>query len=68
MPTIETSRKTRFKAALQFTKTTQVEWARQNGVGYQHLYLVLEDERESRTLTEKIDAFIAEVEAQVMAA
>lgn len=47
---------------------TQREWAAKQGVGYTHLYLTLKDPSQSLTLSEKIDAFIAEVEAKVVAA
>ena len=68
MAKVETSRKTRFKAALAFTNQTHSMWAEKNGVGYHHLYLVLNEARESETLIEKIDRFIEDVEAKVAAA
>lgn len=45
-------------AALRIAGLTQTEWARQNGVTQGHLSQVLSG-RESRKLTEKIDAFAA---------
>lgn len=64
---IDSSRKARFKSALArlHPPMTMKDWAAKNKVGYTHLYLTLEDESQSRVLTEKIDAFIAEIEAKV---
>lgn len=68
MPRIKRSRSARFKAAVAAVGMTQREWAAKQGVGYTHLYLTLKDPSQSLTLSEKIDAFIAEVEAKVVAA
>lgn len=64
---IDTSRKARFKAACARVGKTQAQWAAEQDVTYTHLYLTLEDESQSRTLTEKIDAFISEVEEKTKA-
>lgn len=47
---------------------TQGEWAVQYGVVREHVNRVLNGKAESKALVEKIDAFIAEVEAKVLAA
>lgn len=64
MPRINNSRKARFKAALARVGMTQRGWAAKQGVGYTHLYLTLQDPTQSLSLSAKIDAFVAEVEAK----
>lgn len=44
-------------AALRIARMTQAEWAKANDVTQGHLSQVLSGDRESRTLTAKIDAF-----------
>jgi hypothetical protein len=58
-------RKRKFKAALALTGLTAQQWAEQESVTRQHLNATLRDPGESKPLTEKIDAFIADVEAKV---
>jgi hypothetical protein len=53
------SRKALFKAALAVTEMTAEQFATDEGVTPEHLSYVLNGRRESRSLTEKIDAFIA---------
>lgn len=60
-------RKARFMAALRIAGLTQTEWARENGVTQGHLSQVLSG-RESRKLTEKIDAFAAKQLERTVAA
>jgi hypothetical protein len=60
MPTAIERRRTRFLKALAATQQTQMGWADANGISKGHLSLVLAGKRESVTLTEKIDAFIAD--------
>lgn len=67
MAKLDRSRKARFKAALALAGITQTEWAAQHGVTAGHLGNTLRG-RESKSLEEKIDAFIAEIEAKVLAA
>lgn len=50
-------RKARFRAALALAGMTQESWADREGVTPAHLSYVLSGTRESRSLTEKIDAF-----------
>jgi hypothetical protein len=64
MPKIHRSRKSRFKAACARVGITQVDWAKQEGVSYTHLYLTLGDPKQSLKLSAKIDAFIEQVETQ----
>lgn len=52
------SRKARFKAALALAEQTAQEWCEREGITYPHLVLVLNGDRESQRLTEKVDAFI----------
>lgn len=52
------TRKARFKAALALAGITQTVWAKENGVTQGHLSQTLAGIRESKTLTEKVDAFI----------
>lgn len=67
MAKLDRSRKARFKAALALAGITQTEWAEHQGVTAGHLGNTLRG-RESKVLEEKIDAFIAEVDAKVKAA
>jgi hypothetical protein len=59
MPRAKTGRKALFRAALALAGTTAERWAEGEGVTSGHLSHVLAGKRESATLTEKIDAFIA---------
>lgn len=68
MRQIRPDRKRKFKAALALTGLTAQQWAEKEGITRQHLNATLNDENESKPLTEKIDAFIAEVGAKVLAA
>lgn len=52
-------RKKHFRAALALADMTQEEWATMQEVDSSHVSRVLSGERESETLTAKIDAFIA---------
>lgn len=52
------SRKARFKAALALAEQTAQSWCEREGIGYPHLVLVLNGDRESQRLLEKVDAFI----------
>lgn len=67
MPRIQPTRKARFKAALAFANMTQAQWAENEGITPEHLNAVISDKqvRESKSLEEKIDAFIADVAAKV---
>lgn len=65
---IDSSRKARFKAALARVGKTQRAWAKEQNISYTHLYLTLLDESQSRTLTEKIDMFIEQIEQKTVAA
>lgn len=67
MRPVDQSRKARFKAALIRVGMTQEEWATEQGITAGHLGNTLRG-RESKVLESKIDAFIAEVEARVLAA
>lgn len=66
MPRIQSTRKARFKAACARAGISQGQWATDNEVERSHLFKVLNNSRESIRLTEKIDAFIASVEQQVI--
>jgi hypothetical protein len=68
MRQIRPDRKRKFKAALALIGLTQQQWAEKEGITRQHLNATLNDESVSKPLTEKIDAFIADVEAKVLAA
>jgi predicted transcriptional regulator len=68
MPRIRNTRKVRFQAALIRIGMTQADWAKQNGMVREHLNRVLNGHIESRPVFEKIDAFVADVEAKVLAA
>ena len=52
------SRKRLFRAALAIAGITGTQWAKEQGVTRQHLQFVLTGERESKTLTDAVDAFI----------
>lgn len=67
MRQIRPDRKRKFKAALALVGLTQQQWAVQEGITRQHLNATLNDESESKPLTEKIDAFIVEVGQKVAA-
>lgn len=58
--TEEEMRKAHFEASLALARTTARDWAKEHGVTAGHLSKVLKGERESASLTEKIDGFIAE--------
>lgn len=68
MRKLRPDRKARFKAALALADIGVDEWAKSAGVTRQHLNATLNAKRESGSLIEKVDAFIADVEAKVMAA
>lgn len=53
-------RRRRFFAALALAGMTQEDFADKHGVTGTQVYFVLRGERESRTLDEKIDAFISD--------
>ena len=57
MPRTSNDRKARFRAALALTEMTAETWAVQEGITPSHLSKVLSGERDSRALTDKIDAF-----------
>lgn len=59
MPKPKTSRKALFRAALAISEQTAEQWADREGITAGHLSQVLSERRESATLAEKIDAFIA---------
>lgn len=52
------SRKARFRAALVLRRTTARAWAYERGITPGHLYQVLGGVRESKKLTDAIDAFV----------
>lgn len=64
MRKLRPDRKARFKAALALAGMGVDEWAKGEKVTRQHVNATLNSERESASLIEKIDAFIAKVEAQ----
>lgn len=68
MPRIKNTRKARFQAALIRAGMTQADWARQNGMVREHLNRVLNGKFDSKNVLDKIDAFVADVEAKVLAA
>lgn len=68
MPRIKNTRKARFQAALIRVGMTQAEWAAKNGMVREHLNRVLNERLESKAVTDKVDAFIVEVEARLLAA
>lgn len=47
---------------------TQADWAKDNGMVREHLNRVLNGHFVSKNVLDKIDAFITDVEAKVMAA
>lgn len=51
-------RKARFRAALVLAGLTAREWCDNQAIGYPHLFRVLNGERESQSLDEKVDSFI----------
>ena len=67
MPRIDNTRKARFRAALIRAGMTQGEWAEKNEMVREHLNRVLNGHVLSPPVTEKIDAFIEEIEAKVAA-
>lgn len=60
IPTAKPSRKQLFRAALAIAGMTGKRWADEHGVTRVHLWYVLEGDRESASLTEAVDAFIAQ--------
>jgi hypothetical protein len=58
MPRAKPNRKALFRATLALAGLTAEQWAAKEGVTAGHLSQVLSEKRESRTLTEKIDAFV----------
>lgn len=60
MPRATDRRRTQFLAALAAVGQSQSAWAAANGITKGHLSQVLHGKRESVTLTQKIDAFVAE--------
>lgn len=52
------TRKPLFRAALAIAGLTAEQWAAMEGVTAGHVSQVLSGKRESRTLTDKIDAFV----------
>lgn len=64
MVKLTTTRKARFKAALILVGMTQGEWAATIPVSRGYLNMVLNGKMQSRTLDEKIDAFIEETESR----
>jgi hypothetical protein len=63
MVRIRATRKARFESALKLVGLTQTSWAEANRVALTHLNEFLNGKRVSAPLTEKVDAFIARVEA-----
>lgn len=59
VPDTRPSRKQLFRAALAIAGKTGLQWADEHGVTRQHLGEVLAGARESKTLTDAVDAFIA---------
>ena len=68
MRKLRPDRKARFKAALALANIGVDEWAKSAGVTRQHLNATLNDKRESGSLIDKVDAFIAEVEEKTKVA
>lgn len=58
MPNDKPSRKQMFRAALAITGLTATQWAQKQGITLGHLSQVLTGERESASLTAKVDSFI----------
>lgn len=67
MPRIKNTRKARFQSALIRSGMTQSDWAKSNGMVREHLNRVLNGHFDSKAVLEKIDAFIADVEAKIAA-
>lgn len=67
MPRIDNTRKARFKVCLIRVGMTQEQWAEKNQMVREHLNRVLNGHVISPPVTEKIDAFIEEIEARVSA-
>lgn len=67
MPRILSSRKARFKAALARCGMSQLDFLRKHDISRTHLYLTLENEKQSLKLARAIDEFITHVESQVAA-
>lgn len=65
---IRNTRKARFQSALIRAGMSQGDWAKRNGMGREHLNRVLNERIASPRVIDLIDAFIAEVEAKVLAA
>lgn len=63
MVRIRATRKARFESALKLVGMTQTSWAEANSVALTHLNEFLNGKRVSAPLKEKVDAFIAKVEA-----
>jgi plasmid maintenance system antidote protein VapI len=63
MVKLTVSRKARFESALKLVGLTQTSWAEASGVPKTHLNEFLNGKRVSAPLAEKIDRFIAKVEA-----
>lgn len=68
MRKLKPNRKARFRAALFLAGMSVQEFADSVGITRQHLNATLREDRESGSLTAKVDAFIAEVEAKVLVA
>jgi hypothetical protein len=68
MRKLRPDRKARFKAALALRGIGVEEWANGEGVTRQHLNATLNKQRESGSLIDKVDAFIAAVESEQRAA
>lgn len=60
MSKAKSSRKALFKAALAIAEITQDAWAEREGITVSHLSAVLRGQRDSRSLVERVDAFIAQ--------
>lgn len=56
---MKVTRKAQFKAALSLAGLTLQEWCATQEVSVGHVQQVLRGVRESQTMTDKIDAFIA---------
>lgn len=55
----KSGRRKQFRAALALSGQTQEAWATSHGLSASHVSQVLTGKRESLTLVEKVDAFIA---------
>jgi hypothetical protein len=66
MRKLKPNRKARFKAALALADLSVGEWVENAGITRQHLNATLREDRESNSLIAKVDAFIAEIEANVL--